>query len=67
MTNCLEWALLVLTAATSLPSWLQANWLKSQGVGKGDRVSIYMPMVCQLPIAMVSLAELCSLFFPPSM
>ena len=32
----------------------QANWLKAQGVGKGDTVSIYMPMVCQLPIARVS-------------
>ncbi len=35
------------------PIFLQANWLRSQGVGKGDTVSIYMPMICELPIAMV--------------
>ena len=28
---------------------LQANWLKSVGVGKGDAVAIYMPMICELP------------------
>ena len=38
--------------------WLQANWLRSQGVGKGDCVSIYMPMICELPIAMVRLLKL---------
>lgn len=32
-----------------------ANWLRSVGVKKGDSVAIYMPMVCELPIAMVSL------------
>jgi acyl-coenzyme A synthetase/AMP-(fatty) acid ligase len=26
-----------------LPS--QANWLKSQGIKKGDTVAVYMPMV----------------------
>ena len=31
-----------------------ANWLRSVGVKKGDSVAIYMPMVCELPIAMVS-------------
>ncbi len=36
---------------------LQTNWLKAQGVGKGDFVSIYMPMICELPIAMVSLCS----------
>ena len=31
-----------------------ANVLKSLGVGKGDRVAIYMPMVPELPIAMLA-------------
>ncbi|XP_012279452.2 acetyl-coenzyme A synthetase isoform X1 [Orussus abietinus] len=31
-----------------------ANVLKSKGVGKGDRVAIYMPMVLELPIAMLA-------------
>ena len=35
-----------------------ANALKSLGVGKGDRVSIYMPMVPELPIAMLACARL---------
>ena len=28
---------------------LQANWLKSAGIQKGDAVAIYMPMICELP------------------
>jgi len=35
-----------------------ANWLKSVGVKKGDCVSIYMPMVCELPIAMLACARI---------
>eukprot|EP00887_Chlorella_sp_A99_P001112 scaffold14.g1112.t1 len=35
-----------------------SNWLKSQGVGKGDYVAIYMPMVCELPIAMLACARI---------
>ncbi len=35
-----------------------ANGLKSLGVGKGDRVSLYMPMIPQLPIAMLACAKL---------
>ncbi|RZN15142.1 MAG: acetate--CoA ligase [Methanosarcinales archaeon] len=31
-----------------------ANVLKSQGVTKGDRVSIYLPMIPELPIAMLA-------------
>ena len=31
-----------------------ANVLKSKGVRKGDRVSIYMPMIPELPIAMLA-------------
>lgn len=31
----------------------QANWMKAQGVKKGDAVAIYMPMLCELPISMV--------------
>ncbi|MHC1631080.1 MAG: acetate--CoA ligase [Methanotrichaceae archaeon] len=35
-----------------------ANGLKSLGVEKGDRVSIYMPMIPQLPIAMLACAKI---------
>ena len=35
-----------------------ANVLKSQGVKKGDRVTIYMPMVKELPIAMLACARI---------
>ena len=35
-----------------------ANGLKSLGVGKGDRVTIYMPMVPELPIAMLACARI---------
>ncbi|XP_043286532.1 acetyl-coenzyme A synthetase isoform X3 [Venturia canescens] len=31
-----------------------ANVLKSKGVAKGDRVAIYMPMILELPIAMLA-------------
>jgi acetyl-CoA synthetase len=35
-----------------------ANVLKSFGVKKGDRVAIYMPMVLELPIAMLACARI---------
>ncbi|KAK3232583.1 hypothetical protein CYMTET_57087 [Cymbomonas tetramitiformis] len=35
-----------------------ANYLKSVGVKKGDRVIIYMPMLNELPIAMLACARL---------
>jgi len=35
-----------------------ANALKSLGVKKGDRVSIYLPMIVELPIAMLACARL---------
>ncbi|MCK4547139.1 MAG: acetate--CoA ligase, partial [Candidatus Eisenbacteria sp.] len=35
-----------------------ANALKSLGVGKGDRVGIYMPMLVELPIAMLACAKI---------
>ncbi|KAF6258777.1 acetyl-CoA synthetase [Scenedesmus sp. NREL 46B-D3] len=35
-----------------------ANYLRSRGVQKGDAVSIYMPMVCELPIAMLACARI---------
>jgi acetyl-CoA synthetase len=35
-----------------------ANVLKRKGVKKGDRVSIYMPMVLELPIAMLACARI---------
>lgn len=42
--------------------WVQvqklANSLKSLGVQKGDRVTIYLPMVPELPIAMLACARL---------
>ena len=37
---------------------MQANYLRSVGVKKGDAVSIYMPMVCELPIAMLACARI---------
>eukprot|EP01025_Chloroclados_australasicus_P031013 TRINITY_DN3128_c0_g1_i4.p1 TRINITY_DN3128_c0_g1~~TRINITY_DN3128_c0_g1_i4.p1 ORF type:complete len:702 (-),score=75.22 TRINITY_DN3128_c0_g1_i4:641-2746(-) len=35
-----------------------ANYLKSIGVKKGDAVAIYMPMLCELPIAMLACARI---------
>ena len=35
-----------------------ANVLKSLGVTKGDRVTIYLPMVPELPIAMLACARI---------
>ena len=35
-----------------------ANVLKSKGIRKGDRVAIYMPMVPELPIAMLACARI---------
>ncbi|MDP3067035.1 MAG: acetate--CoA ligase, partial [Methanobacteriaceae archaeon] len=35
-----------------------ANTLKSWGVGKGDTVSIYLPMILELPIAMLACAKI---------
>jgi len=35
-----------------------ANVLKKQGVKKGDRVSIYLPMIAELPIAMLACARI---------
>jgi acetyl-CoA synthetase len=35
-----------------------ANVLKTQGVKKGDRVTIYMPMLKELPIAMLACARI---------
>jgi acetyl-CoA synthetase len=35
-----------------------ANALKKLGIGKGDRVAIYMPMVPELPIAMLACARI---------
>lgn len=39
--------------ALPCPALCQANWLREAGVGKGDYVAIYMPMVLELPYAMV--------------
>mmetsp|Transcript_7614 Transcript_7614/g.16508 ORF Transcript_7614/g.16508 Transcript_7614/m.16508 type:complete len:668 (-) Transcript_7614:1182-3185(-) len=35
-----------------------SNWLKSEGVKKGDAVTIYMPMLCELPITMLACARI---------
>ncbi len=35
-----------------------ANVLKAQGLQKGDRVAIYMPMILELPIAMLACARI---------
>jgi len=35
-----------------------ANWLKANGVKKGDCVAIYMPMLLELPIAMLACARI---------
>ena len=35
-----------------------ANVLKKHGVKKGDRVSIYLPMIVELPIAMLACARI---------
>ena len=35
-----------------------ANVLKSFGVGKGDRVNIYLPMIPELPVAMLACARI---------
>ena len=38
--------------------YMQANWLKSTGVRKGDAVVIYMPLVPELPLAMLACARI---------
>ncbi|MGI9016252.1 MAG: acetate--CoA ligase [Euzebya sp.] len=35
-----------------------ANALKARGIGKGDRVAIYLPMIPQLPVAMLACARI---------
>mmetsp|Transcript_3580 Transcript_3580/g.10404 ORF Transcript_3580/g.10404 Transcript_3580/m.10404 type:complete len:633 (-) Transcript_3580:1161-3059(-) len=35
-----------------------ANWLRQQGVRKGDAVAVYLPMTCELPIAMLACARI---------
>ncbi len=41
--------------ALTRPPLQAANYLKSVGVGKGDDVTIYMPMIPELPAIMVSI------------
>ena len=47
---CIQLAQLI---SSSLPCCVQANWLKAQGVRRGDFVALYMPMILELPYAMV--------------
>ena len=35
-----------------------ANWLTAQGVAAGDAVAIYLPMIPELPIAMLACARI---------
>ncbi len=35
-----------------------SNYLRDQGVKKGDAVAIYMPMLVELPIAMLACARI---------
>ena len=35
-----------------------ANVLKSKGIAKGDRVALYLPMIPELPIAMLACARI---------
>ncbi len=35
-----------------------ANGLRKLGISKGDRVAIYMPMVIELPVAMLACARI---------
>jgi len=35
-----------------------ANALKKKGVGRGDRVAVYMPMIVQLPVALLACARI---------
>lgn len=35
-----------------------ANVLKAHGVSKGDRVCVYMPMVCELPVVLLACARI---------
>ena len=35
-----------------------ANYLKDKGVKKGDAVAIYLPMLLELPIAMLACARI---------
>lgn len=44
------------TYSTSL--FMQGNYLRCVGVKKGDAVAIYMPLVCELPIAMLACARI---------
>lgn len=37
---------------------VQANWLRAAGVKKGDAVAIYMPMLLELPLAMLACARI---------
>ena len=46
------------TPTCSARSQRFANVLKGLGVGKGDRVAIYMPMIPELPVAMLACARI---------
>ena len=45
---------------------LFAGALKNQGVNKGDRVIIYMPMIPEAVVTMLACARLCLLYTSPS-
>ena len=37
---------------------MQANWLRAQGIRKGDAVTLYLPQTCELPLAMLACARI---------
>jgi len=45
-------------SAASLPCLQVGECLKKFGVKKGDRVSLYLPMIPELPIAMLACARI---------
>lgn len=46
------------TRTLPLPPCPQANWLRAAGVKKGDAVAVYMPMLLELPLAMLACARI---------
>ncbi|HLE97340.1 MAG TPA: AMP-binding protein, partial [Candidatus Thermoplasmatota archaeon] len=41
-----------------------ANWLRAKGVGKGDAVGVYMPMVPEVVAALLAICKVGGLFVP---
>jgi acetyl-CoA synthetase len=41
-----------------------ANALRSLGLGKGDAVGLYMPMTCEITVAMLAIAKIGGIILP---